>query len=600
MVTTEQLDDLTTLNQITETLNKALDVKTALDSALGLLIELMGLETGWIFLKDPTNQKRWAGKGYTLLATHNLPPALQLEQKAVWNDGCDCQGLCNKGNLISAYNEVRCSRLASAEGDKHSLSVHASVPLKSGERVLGILNVAAPDWSAFSPRALALLTNVGGQMGIALERARLYDLLRDQRMHEQVAMLEFSNQLLSRRDMVHVMDYLVEETRRLLQMDACSLLLPGPRRLRLHFRAVSGWYGNPVEEGRWLPNDERSGPGWVMISQQPLVVEDLEVDPQRAPWNAEWLSQEQFRGHAVMPLIVEGQSIGTLVVNTRQPRLLNEDELRFLHLLANQAALALENARLHDEDLKLQRVQEELAISQQIQLSMLPSDVPTFPGWQFAAKYKAARVVGGDFYDFFTVPDGENQLGIVIADVADKGIPAALFMALSRTIIRTTALTGRTPAAALARANELMLNDSQSDIFLTAFYAILNTQTAQMTYSSAGHNPPFWYHAATGQFEKLALKGLVLGVFHGVTLLEQTIQLEPEDVLIFYTDGVTEVMSAENEEFGEARLLGILRDNIHHSASEIQQAVIDAVNIFTFETPLSDDFTLIILKRASL
>lgn len=587
-------EDLQALNQIADTLNRAADVQTALNSVLARLVELMGLETGWIFLVDSGAQSRWAGRGYRLLAYHNLPPAMHPDNPDAWDGGCQCQTLCNKGNFHEAYNEVICSRLAEVHGNKAGLVVHASVPLYSGERVLGIMNVAAPTWEAFTPRALALLTMVGSQIGVTLERARLYDLLQEQRINEQLALLDLSNQLLSRPNLDDVMPYLVEEARTLLQVDACALMLPDGD--KLYFRAESGWQTDPVGKGRHLPNNESTGPGLVMRTQRPLVIEDLETDD-RVPWMADWLRAEQFRGHAVVPLIVDGESIGTLVVNTRQPRLLDENELGFLRLLANQAAIALQTARLHQEDVKLHRIEEELTIGKQIQLSMLPECCPTVAGWEIEAFYKAARQVGGDFYDFFHLPKSPSRLGMVIADVSDKGIPAAIFMALSRTLIRTTALAGRTPASALTRANQLLLKDSQSDAFLTAFYAILNTKTGRMDWTNAGHNPPIWYEAATETFHKLALPGIVLGIFETISLRESFTQLSPGDFVIFYTDGVTEAMSADGEGFGEARLIATLSRHARRNADEMVRGVIDAVNEFTANTPQSDDFTLFIVKR---
>jgi sigma-B regulation protein RsbU (phosphoserine phosphatase) len=207
-----------------ETLNQAVDMRSALNAALAWLVELMGLETGWIFLIDPAAQERWWGEGYILVAHHNLPPALALDDGDAWMDDCECQGLCNTRRLTGAYNEVNCSRLVS--GDRRGLAVHASAPLRSGDLTLGIPNVAGPDWPSFSPQALALLSNVGSQMGIALERARLFDLLKDRRIHEQTALLSLSNQLLSHLDLEDLMDYLVREARQLLEADACALLLP--------------------------------------------------------------------------------------------------------------------------------------------------------------------------------------------------------------------------------------------------------------------------------------------------------------------------------------------------------------------------------------
>jgi serine phosphatase RsbU (regulator of sigma subunit) len=592
---TDLTDNLTTLNQIVETLNRAVDVRSVLDTALAQLVELMGLETGWIFLRDPAAGERRQGTGYLLAAHHNLPPALALDNPDVWEGGCECQSQCDQCDLAEAYNQVRCSRLTGASGDRRGLAVHASVPLHSGDRFLGILNVAGPDWASFKPQALALLTNVGSQMGVALERARLFDLLQERRIQEQAALLDLSNQLLRRLNMDDLLGYLVEETQRMLQADACALLLPAEEPGFLEFRAASGWRDDPVAERRRVPAGENSGPGLVMRTRRPLLVADIEKsDP--APWLPDWLRKEGFRGHAVVPLTADGRAVGALVVDTRQPRLPDEGEVRFLRLIANQAAIAIEQARLHQEEVERQRLEKELAVGQQIQLSLLPKACPVVPGWEFAAFYQAARLVGGDFYDFFELPGEPNRLGMVIADVSDKGVPAALFMALSRTVIRNTALGGRSPSATLIRANELILNDSWAEMFLSAFYATLDTRSGRLVYANAGHNRPLWLRVATGECQQLAARGIILGMLEEIELEERQVELAPGDLVVFYTDGVTEAMDADEQMFGEARLQKVLAANARAGAQQVLQTVVEAIRAFTGDTPQSDDLTLFVVK----
>ena len=171
---------------------------------------------------------------------------------------------------------------------------------------------------------------------------------------------------------------------------------------------------------------------------------------------------------------------------------------------------------LRRTDEALARKMAELAVGQEIQLSLLPKTCPEVPGWEFAASYSAARIVGGDFYDFCELADKPPRLGLVIADVAGKGVPAALFMALSRTIIRTTAFSGRSPASALMRANQLILKDSQAEMFLTAVYAVLELDTGRLIYANAGHNRPLWRHAADGTVTELDQRGIVLGAFEEI------------------------------------------------------------------------------------
>lgn len=597
--------NLTTLNQIAETLNQSVDMNVSLNAALAQLIELTSLETGWIFVKDRTSQNRWAGRGYTLAAHYNLPPAMSLGEAKAWRGECQCQILCNNNRLNEPYTEVRCSRLAGSKGNRKGLAVHASTLLRSGERVLGILNVAAPSWQTFTPESLAMLAHVGSLMGIAIDRARLYDMLQEQRIHEQATLLDFSNQLLSRHELTDLMNYLVEEMRRVLEADACALILPSDTPGLLAYKASSGWRDNPVARQRQVPADATSTSGLVMQQQRPLLVEDLIVnDP--TSWNSEWISAEEFRGHAAVPLVADGRAIGTLIINTRTPRLFTEDELRFIRLMANQAALALEKARFHHEEMKHQRMEEELAVGWQIQRSLLPDTAPAIPGWEFAASYQPARLVGGDFFDFFELPRQSRQLGVVIADVAGKGVPAALFMSMSRSIIRTKALSGCNPATALKRSNRLIFKDSRSSLFLTAFYALINVETGQLTYARAGHDLPLWLHRtaptetnASVELKALASEGIILGVFEEVELEERTIQLELGDILVLYTDGVTEAMNDSDELFGSQRLYDLIKGNHQASASEMIQIIIDAVNQFIGETPQADDFTLVVVKRVA-
>ena len=596
------IEELETLNAITSTLNEAVDVSSALNQALARLVSVTGLETGWIFVRDTEAKGKWWGPGFRLVAHHNLPPAMLLDNPQAWKKGCDCQTMCRKERLDEAYNEVRCSRLASVEGDKAGLRVHASTPLRSGEEVLGILNVAAPDWESFRERDLALLTSVGGHIGVALERARLYELLQEQRIHEQAALLDFSNQLLARHNLEDLMDYLVLEVRRLLQVDACALLLPDERDPdHLRFTAATGWNTDPVAVGRRVPADDRSGSGRVMRTQEPIVVENIE-EREQAPWSGGWVPDEGFKSAAIVPLIADGRSIGALVVDTRRRRRLDEEAVRFLQVMANQAALALEKARLHQEEIQRNRLQEELSVARQIQLSMLPPSCPVFKGWQFAAHYQTARQVGGDFYDFFSVPvagGDQERLAVIVADVADKGVPAALFMALSRTTIRNVAISDRTPAAALAQANEFILSDSQTDLFLSAFYALFTAGSGRLTYCNAGHNPPLWYQSERDAFQPLSGDGIVLGVLEDVSLQDTAVEVAPGDLIIFYTDGVTEAMNDEMEEFGVRRLQGAIAGSADGDAANVLEAIVAAVDAYTGEMARWDDITLVVAQRLS-
>jgi sigma-B regulation protein RsbU (phosphoserine phosphatase) len=438
---------------------------------------------------------------------------------------------------------------------------------------------------------------VGSLMGIALERARLFELVKERRIHEQAALLSLSNQLLSQANMGDLINCLVEEVQELLQAHACALLLPDEKSDSLAFYAASGWQVDPVAAGRRVPADPSSGSGRVMKTQEPLLITDvLSYDP--TPWRADWLDTEDFRGHAVVPMVAVGRSIGVLMVDTRVPHQFTEDEVRFMSLMANQAAIAIEKARLHEEEIKRQRLEEEMAVGRQIQFSLLPEACPVVPGWEIATLYQPARLVGGDFYDLFELPGEPGRFGFVIADVADKGVPAALMMALSRTIIRTKAMSrDLSPREVLQRSNQLIIKDSRSKLFITAIYARLDANTGRLQYSIAGHNRPLWLKSETGICEELGGRGIVLGIFEDINLDEREVCVAPGDVLIFYTDGITEAMNHQHQLFGEERLNAVINAHPQADAQQLLDAIIEAVYSFTDNAPQSDDLTLLIIKR---
>jgi sigma-B regulation protein RsbU (phosphoserine phosphatase) len=583
------MSNLHKLNKLAQKLNRAVNVQAVLDDALATVVEMMGLETGWIFLREPENHDKWAGVGYALVAHQNLPPALDLDNPHAWHKGCDCQGFCNKGKLTEAYNEVECSRIegVSNSRDTAGLTVHASVPMYAGDKVLGILNVAATDWSDFSQEALNLLTLAGTRMGEALERAWLYDRLRERRVSEQALLLELSNQLLEKPSLDDMVCCLVENIRTIMDVDAGALLLPDERRENFEYRMADGWQEDPVVAAVSLPFNAIGQLQEAISKKCAVHASDLDGLP-------EWLEREQFASHIYVPLIASNECIGVLTMNTRQPRDWTEDDLRLAQLLANQAAIAIEKSRLHEEELARQRLERELELGREMQLRLLPKDTPAIEGWDIAAFYQGARLVSGDFYDFFWLSD--TKLGMVIADVADKGVPAALIMSLSRTMLRTAAFQHHhDPVAAMHEANRLMFRDNDSDFFITCWYAVLDIESGELAFSDAGHNPPF---IASGQHvSPLEARGTVLGIFEEIPLVGGFCLIESGAFIVFYTDGVTEAMSVNNEEFGEERLRRVMQSCSEGTARDILQAIVKAVRDFTGDAPQSDDLTLFVVKR---
>jgi serine phosphatase RsbU (regulator of sigma subunit) len=299
-----------------------------------------------------------------------------------------------------------------------------------------------------------------------------------------------------------------------------------------------------------------------------------------------------------VPIKTPEYAFGSLVLGrlAGQPEFTAGDG-KLTMVLAHQAAISLEAARMHQAEVRRQRLEEELAIGRQIQLSLLPRQCPTVPGWEFAAVYLPARQVGGDLYDFVQLPDAPGQLGMVIADVTGKGIPAALFMAFSRTVIRNEAMNGRSPATILQRANRLITQDIHSRLFLSALYAVLDTNNGRLVYANGGHDWPLWFQVQSGATHWLDVHSFILGAFDEVDLEERTLDVNPGDILVFYTDGVTEARSPAGDLFGEERLMATIQANAQASPQQLQEALLAAINQFTAGQPLADDLTFFIVKR---
>ena len=268
------------------------------------------------------------------------------------------------------------------------------------------------------------------------------------------------------------------------------------------------------------------------------------------------------------------------------------------HMLNYQKELEAEVARRTEQLLAHQRVAQELALAWQIQESFLPSELPSVAGWELSATLKPARETSGDFYDVLHLPNG--RLGILIADVADKGIGAALYMALSRTLIRTYAFEyDSQPEIVLSATNRRLLMDVKTSMFVTVFYGILDLATGTLTYCNAGHNPPCLLRAQNGgAVQVLPKTGMALGVTEDVDWKQETVQLALGDVLLLYTDGITEAQNLREEFFGEKRLLEIMQANRGCSPQDTIDALIAEVLKFAGNAPQFDDITLMVVVRA--
>jgi serine phosphatase RsbU (regulator of sigma subunit) len=273
------------------------------------------------------------------------------------------------------------------------------------------------------------------------------------------------------------------------------------------------------------------------------------------------------------------------------------DALPAVQALASQVASALYRAQIHAETLAAHKMTQELEFAGSIQASFLPENVPEIPGWGIAASLTPARQTAGDFYDF--IPLGDDRLGIVVADVADKGTGAALYMALSRTLLRTYAMQfPDDPAEALRQTNERILADTRANQFVTVFYGVVDLSTGEMLYCNAGHNPAFLVRINhPEQHEAFIRTGPPLGIFGDLVWEEGSAKINAGDVLLLYSDGVNEAQNLDEEFYEYDRLLDQAKSNFDLNAEAIHNAVIESLGKFVGAAPQVDDITLMVLKR---
>jgi sigma-B regulation protein RsbU (phosphoserine phosphatase) len=330
----------------------------------------------------------------------------------------------------------------------------------------------------------------------------------------------------------------------------------------------------------------------VVSTREALLTNNAQFDQRYQA--GESIIMRGLRAILCAPMMVQERLIGVLYVDTSmRAGSFSESDLELLKAVAGQAGIAIENARLYGIAVEKGRMERELQMAREIQESLLPRRMPVIAGYELAAQWRSAREVAGDFYDVFRLPDG--QFGLVVADVSDKGAPAALFMASTRSVIRSQAFSGCSAFETLHRTNDLILDDAESGMFVTVLYGVFGS-TGQSAIVNAGHNPPLYWRRALRKAEFLPHGGRALGWFPDNPLGLTQLQLEPGDAVIFYTDGLTDAENAAGEPFGADRLAHAVNVIGHESAEIILEYIAAQVDRFCGEIPVFDDITLAVVR----
>ena len=313
----------------------------------------------------------------------------------------------------------------------------------------------------------------------------------------------------------------------------------------------------------------------------------LEQSNQFQPYNALGIA-------ILVPMSIQDETKGILAIGPKiSDTDFNEADIEFLKTLGNQAMASLENARLFQEALEKQRMEEELHIARSIQQGLLPSELPKLFNYDVAALNIPSREIGGDYFD--VIPIVDNVYGITIADVSGKGAGAALLMSNLQASLHALISGDIQISEIVARINNLIFQNTALDKFITFFYGQLDTTKNRFTYCNAGHNPPYKV-SRNGKIEELSAGGLILGMMANVDYETASIDLYPGDRIVMYTDGITEAMNGQGEEFGEERLKRILIDGPSLTSQEILDHIVSEVNRFTEGMPQADDITMVVFQ----
>ena len=563
----ERIVDLQALFDVSRTLNSSLQLKNILDT---LLLTPMG--------------KMMIGKGLVLLARGEHRFVVET-LKGIPRTHIGQEFEINLTQPTPQFlNEVESEPWAAL---LIKLGFRLTVPIFSNNRCLGIMVYSTKSTEQnYSPNDLEYLNSLANLAATAVENALIFQQLNDvnrkldKKNQELNTLFEISKEINSTLDGDKIVSVLAYALMGELMAQRCMVFTDEGGEFDV--RVNKGYRG---EELKAL-QDETFRNRLRQISQSALTSKLVE-DDLRTTFQANGVQ-------VLVPMVSQNVVRGLVLLGEKITKAeYQEDDLDFSSTLCNAAMISIENARLFQETLEKQKLEEELAIAREIQQRLLPKEAPELGDFELAAINIPTRQVGGDYYDYF--PIDENRYLITIADVSGKGVPAALLMTNLQATLHAMTTTDVAFEEIVFRINNFVHQNTTMDKFITAFFAIFDQKNGTLTSISAGHNPPYLWHA-DGSFETLNEGGLLMGMFPNAPYKSETKQLQAGDWVVMFTDGVSEAMSVESEEFGEKRLEEIIRAGRDTSAAGMIEAISNAVKNHTEGAPQSDDITLVVLK----
>jgi sigma-B regulation protein RsbU (phosphoserine phosphatase) len=477
--------------------------------------------------------------------------------------------------------------------------------LRAGDVPLGVMTLSHHASGRYGHEAQAITSTFASYGSVAIENARLYDAAQEQ-AYASAALLQVAQAVANSNSLDETIGSVVRITPILVGVKACAIFLweeesfHPARAYGLSEDALATLAGRDFLHGDFPLLDAVREEARMVVGVLSASTPKDWLNPARASTEQETYYALQNGAHLLIgfPLVIRNDFYGVMLVEENdEARRFRSKRVEIVSSIAQQVVLSIQNEHLQKEMVVRERLEHEVELARQIQKTFLPEHLPEFPGWELAATWLTARQVGGDFYDVIELPGG--RLGLLIADVSDKGMPAALFMALTRTLVRAVVYHTPSPAGVLRRVNDLIIPDNRQSMFVTAVYGVLSLGSGEFTYANAGHNPPLWMNKASKTLESLPRTSAALGIIKDLSIQECTISLGPGDLLLLYTDGLTEAFSPEGDTYGEEHLQEVLKAAEPSPAPEVLNALEASVKQFMGPLPAADDLTMLAVKRAT-
>lgn len=460
-----------------------------------------------------------------------------------------------------------------------------TVPLIGRGQTIGVIEAINKTEGEFTDADLDVLIGLANQIAVTIDNAALYRAVKREAL-ERSTLYEIGKKLSGSLRLDEVLREILNSLKQVVDYSAGSVFLVDPQKEEVGSIYTVGY--DPASEPEMHLRIGQGLVGYVVKSGEPVIVPDVSADDRYIT------ARPATKSEIVVPMMLDERVIGVVNLESDDYDAYDNHDVSLLWAFASQAAISIERARLHERILSGQKLEQQLDIAREIQRSFLPTSDPNIPGYDISGRNIPSGQVGGDYYDFIRIVD--NQMGIAIGDVSGKGIPAALIMASFRASLIAEIRNNYSIRTICTKVNNLLCESLKPGNFVTAVYGVLDSKNHILTFANCGHNLPILYRN-TGEIEYLREGGQVLGITKDAWYEERPVPLHPGDIVVFYTDGVTEVFDSQEREFGVDRLIRTLEENKGKTSRQIQDAIHGAVKRFASPEHVFDDFTMIVLKR---